>query len=596
MNEPNPSAGSQGELLAKRCITLVKLMLRPEVWKQGELKIQWFEKLFATLDSPQVNYPNICTALELLAYIIGILDKPAVLEHMKFLQKGITACMTCQNSKVIRQVHQLLTKLTSIFPTEFPGGSGTSTVVKYDELEPLYTCVSKVIYEGLSTYDKLTNANPQTLLGPIMMCKATCSNSPGYIDRIITAFMKCLQKLAREHLTPAVNDAYVATELLIISLELVKNRVGVMGGEMRKAFIGQVLVSLIEKSTDTKVIGAIVKMLEDWVKNRAPHAVNQGPTIREKSILLVKLMQNVEKRFPTDLELTGMFLELINFIYRDESLKSTELNGKLEPAFLSGLRCVQPSIRDKFFQVFDTSIRRKLHERLMYIVCSQNWEAMGPHYWVKQCEELLFATASDVALDIAPKESIIPSESYGFSLLDQPLKDAFCPINMETTVVDVREHEIAFVQQLEKDVEALQKLSDSEDEAVIAESITKLEDAFLNEGWIEPAHPDRNMKYILKRENDFIQYAAKGFTTHSLLQPMVQLCHLDTTLSEKIWISFFPRAWKIFTEKQQLALANEMVPFLCSGVHAIQQHCHPSALSTFVEALCQCTPSIPMKP
>lgn len=78
--------------------------------------------------------------------------------------------------------------------------------------------------------------------------------------------------------------------------------------------------------------------------------------------------------------------------YRDESLKGSELLSKLEPAFLAGLRCVQPQIRAKFFEVFDNSMRRRLHERLLYIICSQNWEAIGPHYWIKQCIELLMAT------------------------------------------------------------------------------------------------------------------------------------------------------------------------------------------------------------
>lgn len=37
------------------------------------------------------------------------------------------------------------------------------------------------------------------------------------------------------------------------SLDLVKNRVGVMNPEMRKSFIGTILVGLIEKSSDAKV-------------------------------------------------------------------------------------------------------------------------------------------------------------------------------------------------------------------------------------------------------------------------------------------------------------------------------------------------------
>lgn len=106
------------------------------------------------------------------------------------------------------------------------------------------------------------------------------------------------------------------TELLILSLDLVKNRVGVMGQEMRKAFIGSILVGLIEKSPEVKVIKAVTKMVEDWVKSKSPIAVNQSPTLREKSILLVKMMQFIEKRFPDDMEVNAPFLELVNFVYR----------------------------------------------------------------------------------------------------------------------------------------------------------------------------------------------------------------------------------------------------------------------------------------
>ena len=93
------------------------------------------------------------------------------------------------------------------------------------------------------------------------------------------------------------------------------------------------------------------QMVEEWVKNKTPIAINQGPTLREKSILLVKLMQYVEKRFSEDTELMAQFLELVIHVYRDETLRNTELTAKLEPAFLSGLRCTQPHIRAKFFQV-----------------------------------------------------------------------------------------------------------------------------------------------------------------------------------------------------------------------------------------------------
>lgn len=68
-----------------------------------------------------------------------------------------------------------------------------------------------------------------------------------------------------------------------------------------------------------QVLKAITRMVEEWVKQRSA-SVNSStvcaPSLREKSILLAKLMHNVEKRFPDDQELNAQFLEMINYVYR----------------------------------------------------------------------------------------------------------------------------------------------------------------------------------------------------------------------------------------------------------------------------------------
>ncbi len=162
------------------------------------------------------------------------------------------------------------------------------------------------------------------------------------------------------------------------------------------------------------------------MKTRDAKLLNQGPSLKEKSILLAKLMQNVEKRFPDDLELNGQFLEMVNFVYRDETLKGSELTSKLEPAFLAGLRCVQPAIRAKFFEVFDSSMRKRLHDRLLYVVCSQNWEAMGPHFWIKQCTELLLSCADPgTNLSNCTPTSLLPPVTGVIAMADPADRAAF---------------------------------------------------------------------------------------------------------------------------------------------------------------------------
>ena len=50
----------------------------------------------------------------------------------------------------------------------------------------------------------------------------------------------------------------MASELLILALDLVKNRVGVMSQEMKKNFIAIILIGLIEKTPDHKVLSVSI--------------------------------------------------------------------------------------------------------------------------------------------------------------------------------------------------------------------------------------------------------------------------------------------------------------------------------------------------
>uniref|UniRef100_A0A8C1ZK19 Transformation/transcription domain-associated protein n=1 Tax=Cyprinus carpio TaxID=7962 RepID=A0A8C1ZK19_CYPCA len=584
VNDSTNVAGSPGELLSRRCVNLMKTALRPDMWPRAELKLQWFDKLLMTVEQPnQANFSNICTGLEILSFLLSVLQPPAILSHFKPLQRGIAACMTCGNTKVLRAVHSLLSRLTSTFPTE---PSTSSVASKYEELECLYAAVGKVIYEGLTNYEKASSANPTQLFGTLMILKSACSNNSSYIDRLISVFMRSLQKMVREHLSPqpnpgAAETSTVTSELVMLSLDLVKERLSVMNMEMRKNFIQVILTSLIEKSPDPKILRAVVKIVEEWVKNSGnTMATNQVPNPREKSILLVKMMTYIEKRFPDDLELNAQFLDLVNYVYRDENLSGSDITSKLEPAFLSGLRCTQPLIRAKFFEVFDASMKRRVYERLLYICCSQNWEAMGSHFWIKQCIELLLAVCErNTTIGTSCQGSMLPSITNVINLADSHDRAAFA---MATHIKqEPRERENSETK--EEDVEIDIELAPGDQT-----SLPKTK---------EQAERDAgNQLHMLTNRHDKFLDSLREVKTGALLNALVQLCHISTPLAEKTWVQLFPRLWKILSDRQQHALSGEMGPFLCSGSHQAQRDCQPSALNCFVEAMSQCVSPIPIRP
>jgi len=65
--------GSPADLLSRRCVTILKKALSADVWPNSDLKLAWFDKILITVEGQQPNFNNICTALELLAFLLTIL-------------------------------------------------------------------------------------------------------------------------------------------------------------------------------------------------------------------------------------------------------------------------------------------------------------------------------------------------------------------------------------------------------------------------------------------------------------------------------------------------------------------------------------------
>lgn len=202
VNESNPVPGTTppGEALSKRCVSLLKRALKPDIWPNSDPKLAWLDKFFISLDGPQPNLTNISVGLELLTYLIGTLKKEQILNAMKNLTKGLLVCINHSNQKIVKLTYALLVKLMSTFPTD-PTNPTTSSS-KYEELEDLYSKIVKTINDGLNNFNKNSNAPASSLYGTLMILRAACQNNPFYIDRLIIPLMNVLQRMARDHLNP----------------------------------------------------------------------------------------------------------------------------------------------------------------------------------------------------------------------------------------------------------------------------------------------------------------------------------------------------------------------------------------------------------
>lgn len=214
-------------------------------------------------------------------------------------------------------------------------------------------------------------------------------------------------------------------------------------------------------------------------------------------------------------------------------------------------------------------MRRRLHERLLFIVCSQNWETIGPHFWIKQCIELVLGTAViNAPLRSAQPATLLPAATTGL----QSLEDIAitCPAT------------------------ALKEEPTDTEEEIDIELPSSSEERSLLDGGVA-GRARQNLQQLVQRQGRFLE-GLRELRLGAFLNATVQLCHLDTPLAQHLWQQLMPRLWKVLSDRQQSVLAGELVPFLCSGSHVVQKDCHPNAIGVFVEALAQCNPPVAIKP
>lgn len=85
-------------------------------------------QVFAATDTNAAACANACTALELLVFLLSVLRREQILAALKPLQRGLAACVSSSNAKIVRLTHNLLAKLTALFPTEPTGTAQASKV------------------------------------------------------------------------------------------------------------------------------------------------------------------------------------------------------------------------------------------------------------------------------------------------------------------------------------------------------------------------------------------------------------------------------------------------------------------------------------
>ena len=553
------------EALSKRCIQLVKLGLKPEldIFKNCSPKIyNWADRelqRIKTPPAPERGHPayfiqGVCTILQIIDFLLDIIPPELILKNIYQMYRGLSVCMTSSYLQITKTVHALLAKMFTMFPID--------QRVHHEELERLYENVYDIISKGLDRYDKgserferdTPSGAAEILYSPLMVLKAACATSPRYLEKFVKEYIKCLQKLQKEHCCSPRDTAQrvgsrdrpvpnlSTSDLIMVCIDLVKDQIEILVNDYRKMFFGN-LVTLIEKSPEPKLLRSLTEVVSQWVQSQS-----SGVTLKEKALLLTKMNMNYENHFPTDSELLSSFLKIILYVYTDNVLQA-ELGSKLESAFMTGLRFTDPHLRCKFTEVLKQNVSADMFERLEALISPHNfnWKLIGNHFWIKQfIEMLLTVNDGQKSLKVPKQEVMLPSLMA--SAMPEPTNNAANSVEVFTTTLDNP------VQSIE--------ISDA--------NITT---------------PTQNNLQVLAEKHGTFLESLKDHKSSEFVQSVCQLAHDSIPLADHLWKNVFLDLWNTLTKEQQSRLSRDLPQFLCAAMHHEQGDLQPSSIGCFLESL-----------
>jgi transformation/transcription domain-associated protein len=317
---------------------------------------------------------------------VSIEDKPPewFLENLQSLKGWLERPFNLNDPILDELSAPIMTRVISSLPTPASEDEVPAAVQEF------YSWTHGIVNEGIRS-----NSHVPLIL---TVLHALVRKNPPSLEEFAGNLSKMFGKVARECIQiPASSQPHApnqvrqvnepATRTVKSLLEIWRTQMPV-SSEHRKSVLFT-FQGLVEKSMDVSVCRLILDMCREWVFAR-----HDGfPTMREKAGLLAKMTCLEYKRFEEPI--LADFLNLILDVYKEPSLRRTDLTIKLESAFLVGCRSKDPVVRLKFVELFDDSLPRALASRLQWVLGSQTWEYLAEHFWIPQALELLLGSVND---------------------------------------------------------------------------------------------------------------------------------------------------------------------------------------------------------
>jgi len=333
--------------VSRQCIELIDSALG--IWPDANIKFAYIEKFVGNSD----NRSHLLTALSILN-VVGMHDmEKYVLANIPQVEKIFEMCFICDKESVVKPLCNFLNTVSLAFPID----------ESYKPItQSFYARVGDMLDRGLSNAEKMYSQHCA-----VMVLKTMCECKPDFVDRYSSSLVKLFSRMVKDHIAPRRENTpaqasslegststanEVALHSLQAAIQVLSMRILYLE-DQRKAFF-QCITTLIEKSTEINLLVDLTRHISHWIL-----ADDGGFSLSVK-----------------------------------------------DNAFMIGLRCGDPTVRQKFFKIFHDSVAPGLPARMQYILQVQNWESLKDSFWVKQAGQLLLSAAeSSHTLELAKGSS-----------------------------------------------------------------------------------------------------------------------------------------------------------------------------------------------
>ena len=573
---PSPSMPvlSHGHDLCKRAMALLYNLVQPQYWADLDLDlfpnvtdvILGSEKTQTILNTDPTDkekydvkfITNIINTLQVVRILLNSKSDDWVTKNIAAIQKVLEKCLKCENPEIQdclhladqkyddgRNVRSIINRILDAVPEDTPMEDADAEGETEVQTSEIVSYLSQAATEAM---------NSSSYISGVSLLWSIGRRKPAVIDQHIPALMKALQsKHAREHV-----QHYNAAASQAASQNNRTQDNNSTSGEM-SAYDLEIQTKLMIKEIQT-----VALRMESLGDNRRPflsvlatlveksmhielcteiltmvegwvfRSEGTWPTLKEKTAVLHKMLSFENRADPTML---SKFLDLVIRIYEDPKITRTELTVRMEHAFLIGTRASDVDMRSRFMAIFDKSLSKTASVRLSYVLTSQSWDTLSESYWLAQASQLL--------LNAVELNTNIQLHQEDFKCISASQLAAVYPRD--------KEHR---------------------DPTMM---------------------PDDKFEAFMANHRRFVSELG-DVKVRDIIEPLMQLQHIDNQLAHQIWVTIFPLYWSATVRDERPDLERGMVALLTKDYHSRQIDKRPNVVQSLIEGAAKTWPDCKLPP